>query len=67
MLCVNDKCSVTLDWGEDDLRGKRVQIIREQQHGDETFFKVLWRCRDASTMQAKYGNLFTAKELKKVS
>jgi hypothetical protein len=67
MLNVDDICTLSLDWGDTDLNGKRVQIIGTQVNGSNLFYRVLWRCRDAFGMKEKYGNVFAECELKKIS
>jgi hypothetical protein len=66
MLVENDVCNVCIDWGDEDIAGKRVQIVGTQKNGKETFFKVIWRGLQGRELRQKYGNLFTANELRKI-
>jgi hypothetical protein len=66
MLAENDVCNVCVDWADDDVVGKRVQIVGTQKNGKETFYKVLWRGLQSRELRQKYGNLFTERELRKI-
>lgn len=65
-LKVGDTCTVQIDWGSGNHKGKRVQISRLQKNGDQLFAKVFWKGKSASELAKEYGILFNVSELKKV-
>jgi len=54
---------VNIDWGDGSEKNKKVQIIKTQKNGNQTFAKVIWKCRDAKEMVEKFGILFNVEEL----
>jgi hypothetical protein len=64
-LQVGDVCRVCVDWADKaEVLAHPVKIVGTQMSG-ELFYKVDWGGKSAD-LAAKYGDLFTSKELKRV-
>jgi hypothetical protein len=62
---IGSRVSVHLDWdSEKELRNRRAQIIKVQQNGNETFYRVFFIGKNSLDLEKKFGTLFTEKEIK---
>lgn len=61
-----DRCRLVVDWGSGAHKGKVCQIVGFQQHGTQTFVRVMWCGADANKLRDEYGVLFSEEELVRV-
>ena len=68
---IGETVKIIADWLPTEVKRKRVQIIRFQDHSTNgeppfIFAKILWKGRTTVGYEALYGDLFSIDELKKV-
>ena len=64
---LNEKVTLSIDWGSGLHRGKRCQIISFQQNGNLKCAKVLWRSpKYGAKLEEEYGTIFPLLDLKKL-
>ena len=68
---LGETVKIIADWVPAEVKRKRVQIIRFQDHsanGEPPFIfcKILWKGSTTIGYDTLYGNLFSIEELKKI-
>lgn len=64
---IGETVELDIDWDGGFHRGKRCQIVRFQQNGNQTCAVIFWKgYKHAKKMTDDYGTIFPIADLKKI-